>query len=78
MVRAVKQFENGMSSEAICRELGISRMTLYKWKSKYSGMEASQVRHLKELEEENRKLKQMYASLALDNQILKEVVEKKL
>ena len=78
MVRAVKQFENGMSSEAICRELGISRMTLYKWKSKYSGMEASQVRHLKELEEENRKLKQMYASMALDNQILKEVIEKKL
>ena len=42
MIRAVKQFENGMSYEAICRELGISRMTLYKWKSKYSGMEESQ------------------------------------
>ncbi|MBQ2483314.1 MAG: transposase [Bacteroidales bacterium] len=52
-------------------------MTLYKWKSKYSGMEASQVRRLKELEEENRKLKQMYANIALDNQILKEVIEKK-
>ena len=77
MVRAVKQFENGMSSDAICWELGISRMTLYKWKSKYSGMEASQVRRLKELEEENRKLKQMYANIALDNQILKEVIEKK-
>ena len=51
-------------------------MTLYKWKSKYSGMDVSQVRRLKELEEENRKLKQMYASLALDNQVLKEVVEK--
>ena len=78
MVRAVKQFENGMSSDAICRELGISRMTLYKWKSKYSGMDVSQVKHLKELEEENRKLKHMYADLALDNQILKEVIEKKL
>lgn len=76
MVRAVKQLESGMSPEAISRELGISRVTLYKWKSKYSGMEVSQVRHLKELEEENRKLKQMYASLALDNQILKEVIEK--
>lgn len=53
-------------------------MTLYKWKSKYSGMDVSQVKHLKELEEENRKLKQMYANLALDNQILKEVIEKKL
>ena len=78
MVRAVKQFENGMSSDAVCRELEISRITLYKWKSKYSGMEASQVRRLKELEEENRKLKQMYANIALDNQILKEVIEKKL
>ena len=77
MVRAVKQFENGMSSDAICRELGISRMTLYKWKSKYSGMEASRVRRLKELEEENRKLKQMYANIALDNQILKEIIKKK-
>ncbi|MBQ2492329.1 MAG: transposase [Bacteroidales bacterium] len=52
-------------------------MTLYKWKSKYSGMEASQVRRLKELEEENRKLKQMYANIALDNQILKGIIEKK-
>ena len=78
MVLAVKQFENGMSSDAICRELGISRMTLYKWKSKYSGMDVSQVKRLKELEEENRKLKHMYADLALDNQILKEVIEKKL
>ena len=77
-VRAVKQVESGMSSDAICRELGISRMTLYKWKSKYSGMEASRVRRLKELEEENRKLKQMYTNIALDNQILKEVIEKKL
>ena len=76
MVRAVKQFESGSSADTISRELGISRMTLYKWKSKYSGMEVSQVKHLKELEEENRKLKQMYASLALDNQILKEVIEK--
>lgn len=78
MVRAVKQFESGISADTISRELGISRMTLYKWKSKYSGMDVSQVKHLKELEEENRKLKQMYANLALDNQILKEVIEKKL
>lgn len=78
MVRAVKQFESGVSADTISRELGISRMTLYKWKSKYSGMDVSQVKHLKELEEENRKLKQMYANLALDNQILKDVIEKKL
>ena len=76
MVRAVKQFESGVSADTISRELGISRMTLYKWKSKYSGMDVSQVKRLKELEEENRKLKHMYADLALDNQILKEVIEK--
>lgn len=70
--------ENGATAEVICRELGISRSTLYQWRSKYGGMEVSQVRRLRELEEENRKLKQMYADLALDNQILREVIEKKL
>lgn len=70
--------ENGATSEVICRELGISRSTLYQWRSKYGGMEVSQVRRLRELEEENRKLKQMYADLALDNQILRDVIEKRL
>ncbi len=70
--------ENGATAEVICRELGISRSTLYQWRSKYGGMEVSQVRRLRELEEENRKLKQMYADLALDNQILRDVIEKKL
>ena len=70
--------ENGATSEVICRELGISRSTLYQWRSKYGGMEVSQVRRLRELEEENRQLKQMYADLALDNQILRDVIEKKL
>lgn len=60
----------------LAREHGISRTSLYKWKSKYSGMDVSQVKRLKELEEENRKLKQMYADLALDNQILRDVIEK--
>lgn len=70
--------ENGATSEVICRELGISRSMLYQWRSKNGGMEVSQVRRLRELEEENRKLKQMYADLALDNQILRDVIEKKL
>lgn len=70
--------ENGATAEVICRELGISRSTLYQWRSKYGGMEVSQVRRLRELEEENRQLKQMYADLALDNQILRDVIEKKL
>jgi len=76
MVKAVQQLESGVDAETIAREHGISRATLYNWKSKYSGMEVSQVKRLKELKEENRKLKQMYANLALDNRILKEVIEK--
>ena len=78
MVKAVKELESGVSAEVVAREHGISKATLYQWKSKYSGMGVSQVRRLKELEEENRRLKQMYADLALDNQILRDVIEKKL
>ena len=78
MVNAVRQLESGVSAELVATEHGISRTSLYKWKSKYSGMDVSQVKRLKELEEENRKLKQMYADLALDNQILRDVIEKKL
>lgn len=78
MVKAVRQLDSGVSAELVAREHGISRTTLYKWKSKYSGMDVSQVKRLKELEEENRKLKQIYADLALDNQILRDVIEKKL
>ncbi len=78
MVNAVRQLESGVSAELMAREHGISRTSLYKWKSKYSRMDVSQVKRLKELEEENRKVKQMYADLALDNQILRDVIEKKL
>jgi putative transposase len=78
MVQAVKELESGVSGDVVVREHGVSRTTLYKWKMKYSGMDVSQVRRLKELEDENRKLKQMYADLALDNQILRDVIEKKL
>ena len=78
MVKAVQELESGIDAETVARNHGISKATLYNWKSKYSGMEASQVRRLKELEEENRKLKQMYAELVLDNKLLKDVIEKKL
>ena len=62
----------------VCREYGISDATYYNWKSKYGGigMEASDVKRLKELEEENRCLKQMYAELSLDHKLLKDVIEK--
>ena len=78
MVSAVKALESGTSADLVARDHGISKATLYNWKSKYSGMDVSQVKRLKELEDENRRLKQMYADLALDNRILKEVIEKKL
>ena len=77
-VKAVHQLESGVDAAVVARDYNISRATLYNWKSKYSGMEISQVKRLKELEDENRTLKQMYADLALDNKILKEVIEKKL
>mgnify|MGYP006333690199 CR=1 FL=1 len=76
MVKAVQELESGIDAETVARNHGISKATLYNWKSKYSGMNISKIRRLKELEEENRKLKQMYAELALDNKILKDVIEK--
>lgn len=78
MVKAVKELESGISADIVSREHGISRATLYNWKSKYSGMDVSQVEQLRALQEENRRLKQMYADLALDNKILRDVIEKKL
>ena len=62
----------------MCRYYGISEATYYNWKTKYGGMEASGIKRLKELEDENRRLKQMYAELSLDNNMLKDIVEKKL
>ena len=78
VVGAVKRAEEGVPVKDICRELGISSATFYQWRSKYGGMEASDIKRLKELEEENRRLKQMYADLSLDHRILKDIVEKKL
>lgn len=74
----LKQFEGGRSAEDLSREHGISRATLYYWKKKYSGMDGTQVKKLKELEDENRRLKHMYAELSLDYKLAKEIIEKKL
>ena len=76
MVKAVQELESGIDAETVACNHGIFKATLYNWKSKYSGMEVSYVHRLKELEEEKRKLKQMYAELALDNKTLKDVIEK--
>ena len=62
----------------VCREYGISDATYYNWKAKYGGMEVSDIKRLKELEEENRRLKQMFADLSLKHEALKDIVEKKL
>lgn len=78
IVNALKEYEAGKKAEDICRELGINRQTFYNWKKKYGGMETQDLKRLKELEEENRRLKQMYADLSLDHRILKDIVEKKL
>ncbi len=77
IVKALKEHEAGKSTEDICRELGINKATFYNWKKKYGGMESNELKRLKELEEENRKLKAMYADLALDHKILKDVLTKK-
>jgi len=62
----------------LCRQHGISDATYYKWKSKYGGMEASDIKRLREVEVENSKLKRMFADLALENRALKDLIEKKL
>lgn len=77
IVSTLKKQEAGVPTKDICRELGISEATFYNWKSKYGGMEASDVKRLKDLEEENARLKKMYADLAMDNQILKDLFSKK-
>ncbi len=78
IVGALKRAEAGVPVKDLCRELGISSATFYQWRSKYGGMEASDLKRLKALEEENRRLKQMYADLSLDHEILKDIVERKL
>lgn len=72
----LKEAEAGMTVGEISRKYGISPSTFYNWKSKFGGMSGSEIRRLRELEEENRKLKQMYANLSLENNVLKELIEK--
>ena len=78
ILRILKEAEGGRKVVDVCREYGVSQAAYYKWKSKYGGMEASDIRRLKELEEENRKLKRMFANLSLENEALKDVIAKKL
>jgi putative transposase len=76
IIGVLKQMEAGRKVSELARELGVSEATLYTWKSKYGGMEVSEARRLKELEEENRRLKQLVADLSLDREALKGVIRK--
>ena len=78
IVKILKQYEGGRSVSDLCKEHGISQATFYNWKSKYGGMDASQLKRLKELEEENVRLKKMYAERSLENEAMKNLIEKKL
>lgn len=77
IVKILKENEQGRSVPELARELGIDKSTIYYWRKQYGGMEASHLRRLKELEEENLKLKQMYADASLDIRMLKDVLSKK-
>lgn len=75
VVKILKEAEAGQKVQNVCCEHGISDATYYNWKSKYGCMESSDIKLLKELEEDNSRLKQMYADLSLDHSILKDVIE---
>ena len=78
IIKILKEVEAGRNAKDVCREHGISNATYYAWKSKFGGMEASDIKRMRELEYENARLKQMYADLSLENRALKDVIEKKL
>ena len=78
IIKILASQDQGKSVSDICREHGISQGTFYKWKSKYSGMEVSQVKQLKDLERELGQYKKIVAELTLQNTVLKDVIEKKL
>ena len=75
---ALRQAESGTTVGEVCRKMGISEATFYNWKKKYGGLGVSELRSLKQLEEENARLKRMVADLSLDKQMLQAVIQKKL
>ena len=77
IIAALKEAEAGASAADLCRRHGISDQTFYRWKAKFGAMDVSEARRLKDLEEENSRLKRMVADLSLDNQALKDLVKKK-
>lgn len=78
IVFILRQAETGTRVEEVCRKMGISEATFYNWKKKYGGLGVSELRRLKQLEEENYKLKQLVADLSLDKHMLQDILRKKL
>lgn len=77
IINALKENQQGKSVGDISRELGVDKSTFYYWRKKYGGMEQQELKRLKELENENNRLKQMYADVSLDNKMLKDLLSKK-
>ena len=76
IVAILKEAESGIPVKELCRKYGMGNSTFYKWRDKYGGMETSDIKRLKELEAENRKLKQMFAELSLKSQLQEEIIKK--
>jgi len=74
----LRQAEEGTSVEEVCRKAGVSALTYYRWRKKYGGLMPSEMKRLKQLEEENQRLKRLVADLSLDKDMLQDVVRKKL
>jgi putative transposase len=77
IIRALREAEGGKKAADICRELGVSQQAFYSWKRRYAGLGLNELRELRQLREENRKLKTLVADLTLDRHILQEVLSKK-
>jgi len=78
IVFALRQAENGIKIEDVCRKIGISEATFHNWKKKYGGLGMTELKKLKQLEEENQRLKQIVADLSLDKEMLQDVIRRKL
>jgi len=76
IIAAVKQVESGRKAGEVAREMGVSEATIYAWKSKYGGMQVSDAKRLRQLEEENRRLKHLVADLSLDKEVMKAIIAK--
>ena len=77
IVKALQEVEAGGETREVCRKIGVTEQTFYRWRAKYGGLQVAETRRLRALEEENRRLKRLVADLSLDNQVLRDVNSKK-